>query len=432
MSNDWAFETRQIHAGQTPDSDTGARALPIYQTTSYVFSGTEQAAGRFALTDAGPIYTRLTNPTQGVVEERLASLEGGAAALLTASGQAASTYAVINLAQAGDHIVVSPSMYGGSFNLFDHTLRRYGIDATFVDDPDDPESWRAAVRPTTKAFYGESVPNPKGDVLDIEAVAAVAHEAGVPLIVDNTVATPYLLRPFEFGADIVVHSLTKFLGGHGTSIGGAIIERGDFDWSADPGKFPTLTEPDDSYHGLKFADLGPGAFVTRIRATLLRDIGAAISPFNAWAISLGIETLSLRMERHVSNAQKVAEFLAGDPRVKAVHYPGLPDSPWHERAAKYLPKGPGSVFAFELEGGYEAGLAFVDALQLHSLVANIGDVRSLVIHPASTTHSQMTPDELAAAGADPGQVRLSVGLENVDDIIADLKLGLDAAGQVTA
>lgn len=414
----WNFDTLQIHAGQTPDSDTGARALPIYQTTSFVFDSAEQAANRFALAELGPIYTRLTNPTQQAVEERIAALEGGAAALLVASGQAALTCTVLNLAQAGDHVVASPSLYGGSTNLLKHTLSRYGITTTFVTNPDDPESWREAATENTKLFFGESIPNPANNILDIEGVSAVAHELGVPLVVDNTVATPYLLRPFEFGADIVIHSATKFLGGHGTSIGGVIVEKGDFDWTS--GKFPTLSEEDSSYHGLAFAALGPGAFVTRIRATLLRDIGPAISPFNAFLIAQGIETLSLRLERHVSNAKKVAEFLEQHDQVESVTWASLPSSAYYDRAQKYTPKGAGSVLAFTIKGGKEAGAAFIDKLQLHSHVANIGDVRSLAIHPATTTHSQLSDEELAASGVNPGLIRLSVGIEDIDDIIADL------------
>lgn len=421
----WGFDTLQVHAGQEPDPGTGARALPIFQTTSYVFENAEQAAGRFALTDPGNIYTRLTNPTQAVVEARLAALEGGTSALLTASGQAATTYAILNVADSGDHVVVSRSLYGGTFNLFKVTLARLGIETTFVD-ADDPEAWRAAVRPRTKAFFGETVPNPKGDVLDIEAIAQVAHEVGVPLIVDNTVATPYLLRPFDFGADVVVHSATKFLGGHGTSVAGVVVENGRFDWTTD--RFPGFSQPDESYRGVTFGDLAGGAFTTRIRAVLLRDIGAAVSPFNAFLVAQGVETLSLRMERHVANAQRVAQFLEERPEVERVSYAGLPSSPYHARARKYLPRGAGSVLTFELVGGRDAGITFVDGLSLHSNVANIGDVRSLVIHPASTTHSQMTDEELAGSGITAGTVRLSVGIEDAADILADLEAGFAALG----
>jgi O-acetylhomoserine aminocarboxypropyltransferase/cysteine synthase len=428
--NQWGFETLQVHAGQTPDSDFGARALPIYQTTSYVFPSTESAADRFALTELGPIYTRLTNPTQAVVEERLAALEGGAAALLVASGQAAELYAVLNVAQQGDEIVSSPSLYGGTYNLFKSTLAQFGITVRFVEDPDDPESWRALVNDRTRALYGETIPNPKGDLLDLEALADIAHANGVPLIVDNTIGTPYNVRPFDHGADIVVESTTKFLGGHGTSIGGAIIEKGDFDWAN--GKFPLLTEPDASYNGLSFASIGPGAFVTRIRAVLLRDTGAAVSPFNAFLLAQGLETLSLRVERHLANAKAAAEFLDRHPSVESVRYSSLVSSPYYELARKYAPKGAGSVFTFEIVGGRPAGQAFIESLELFSHLANIGDVRSLAIHPASTTHSQMDDEELAAAGITPGTVRLSIGIETIDDIIADLDQALAAASSKAA
>ena len=428
--NQWGFETLQVHAGQTPDSDFGARALPIYQTTSYVFPSTESAADRFALTEPGPIYTRLTNPTQAVVEERLAALEGGAAALLVASGQAAELYAVLNVAQQGDEIVSSPSLYGGTYNLFKSTLAQFGITVRFVEDPDDPESWRALVNDRTRALYGETIPNPKGDLLDLEALADIAHANGVPLIVDNTIGTPYNVRPFDHGADIVVESTTKFLGGHGTSIGGAIIEKGDFDWAN--GKFPLLTEPDASYNGLSFASIGPGAFVTRIRAVLLRDTGAAVSPFNAFLLAQGLETLSLRVERHLANAKAAAEFLDRHPSVESVRYSSLVSSPYYELARKYAPKGAGSVFTFEIAGGRPAGQAFIESLELFSHLANIGDVRSLAIHPASTTHSQMDDEELAAAGITPGTVRLSIGIETIDDIIADLDQALAAASSKAA
>lgn len=428
--NQWGFETLQVHAGQTPDSDFGARALPIYQTTSYVFPSTESAADRFALTELGPIYTRLTNPTQAVVEERLAALEGGAAALLVASGQAAELYAVLNVAQQGDEIVSSPSLYGGTYNLFKSTLAQFGITVRFVEDPDDPESWRALVNDRTRALYGETIPNPKGDLLDLEVLADIAHANGVPLIVDNTIGTPYNVRPFDHGADIVVESTTKFLSGHGTSIGGAIIEKGDFDWAN--GKFPLLTEPDASYNGLSFASIGPGAFVTRIRAVLLRDTGAAVSPFNAFLLAQGLETLSLRVERHLANAKAAAEFLDRHPSVESVRYSSLVSSPYYELARKYAPKGAGSVFTFEIAGGRPAGQAFIESLELFSHLANIGDVRSLAIHPASTTHSQMDDEELAAAGITPGTVRLSIGIETIDDIIADLDQALAAASSKAA
>ena len=423
----WSFETRQIHAGQVPDPTTGARALPIYQTTSYAFRDTDHAAALFGLTELGNIYTRITNPTQAVVEERIAALEGGLAALLVASGQAAETLAVLNIASAGDHVVASPRLYGGTYNLFQHTLPKMGITTTFVEDPDDPASWRAAARPGTKLFYGESISNPAGDVLDIAAVAEAAHSVGVPLVVDNTIATPWLVRPIEHGADVVVHSATKFLGGHGTSIAGVVVDSGRFDWAAS-GRFPGLSTPDPSYHGVVFTDaVGPAAYVTKARVQLLRDLGPAASPFNAFLIAQGLETLSLRMERHVRNARAVAEFLAGHEQVVSVNYASLPSSPWHAAAQRYVPRGSGSVLAFEIAGGLEAGKRFVDALVLHSHVANIGDVRSLVVHPASTTHSQLSVEEQFTSGVTPGLVRLSVGIEDVRDILADLALGFAAA-----
>jgi O-acetylhomoserine (thiol)-lyase len=435
MSSDWGFETRQIHAGQVPDPATGARAVPIYQTTSFQFRDSAHAANLFALAEIGNIYTRIMNPTQGVLEARIASLEGAPdtavglpGALAVASGQSAEVLAILNLAAAGDHIVASPSLYGGTYNLFHYTLPKLGIEVTFVADPDDLDQWRAAARPNTKAFFGETLANPKNDVLDIEGVSGVAHDIGVPLIVDNTVPTPYLVRPFEWGADIVVHSTTKFLGGHGNSIGGAIVDAGSFDFSAND-RFPGFTEPDPSYHGLSYwPALGPGSFIIKARVQLLRDIGAATTPFNAFLTLQGIETLSLRMERHFANAQTVAEWLTGRDEIERVIFAGLPDSPWHERLARYGGgKGFGSIISFIHKGGREAGQKFVEALELHSHVANIGDVRSLVIHPASTTHSQLTEDEQRATGVEPGLVRLSVGLETVDDIIADLEAGFRAA-----
>jgi len=436
MSEDtWGFETRQIHSGQTPDAATGARAVPIYQTTSYQFNSSEHAANLFALAEIGNIYTRIMNPTQGVLEARIAALEGATStavglpgALAVASGQAAETLAVLNLAEAGSHIVASASLYGGTYNLFHYTFPKIGIEVTFVDDPDDLDAWRAAVKPNTKAFYGESIGNPKNDFLDIAGVSAVALEAGVPLIIDNTVASPWLISPFEHGADIVVHSATKFIGGHGTSIGGVIVDGGSFDFSAND-KFPGFTEPDPSYHGLQFwPALGAGSYIIKARVQLLRDIGPAISPFNAFQLLQGLETLSLRMERHNANAQAVAEYLAGHPQVEQVRYAGLPGSPWHERAKAITGgKGFGSVPAFVIAGGREAGAKFVEGLTLHSHVANIGDVRSLAIHPASTTHSQLTVEEQALSGVEPGLVRLSVGLESLDDIISDLDQGFAAA-----
>ena len=430
-----SFETRQIHSGQVPDPTTGARALPIYQTTAYQFRDTKHAADLFGLAELGNIYTRIMNPTQDAVEQRIASLEGGVAALLVASGSAATTYAVLNVAEAGDHIVSSPSLYGGTYNLFHYTLPKFGIEVTFVENPDDPASWQAAVKPNTKAFFGETIANPKNDVLDIETVANIAHKNGVPLIVDNTVATPYLIRPIDFGADVVVHSATKFLAGHGNSVVGAIVDSGKFDYAQHKDRFPGFNQPDPSYNGLVYAQaLGVGSafganlsYIFKIRLTLLRDMGAAVSPFNAWLLAQGLETLSLRMERHVSNAKALAAWLEKQPQVEKVNYASLPSSPWHKLATKYAPTGSGSVLSFEIKGGIEAGKKFVEALKLHSHVANIGDVRSLVIHPASTTHSQLSPAEQLTAGVTPGLIRLSVGIENIDDIKADITDGFAAA-----
>ncbi|WP_432521709.1 bifunctional o-acetylhomoserine/o-acetylserine sulfhydrylase [Kineococcus sp. SYSU DK006] len=423
----WSFETLQIHAGQSPDPTTGARALPIYQTTSYAFRDSDHAAALFGLAEAGNIYTRIMNPTQDVVEQRIAALEGGIGALLVASGQAAESLAILNIASAGDHVVSSPRLYGGTYNLFHHTLPKMGISVGFVADPDDPASWAAAVRPETKLFYAETISNPAGDVLDIEAVAGAAHAAGVPLVVDNTIATPYLVRPFEHGADVVVHSATKYLGGHGTSVAGVVVDSGRFDWAAS-GRFPGLTTPDPSYHGVVFTDaVGPAAYLTKLRVQLLRDLGPAVAPFNAFLIAQGLETLSLRVERHVANARRVAEWLDAREDVLSVNYAALPGSPWHAQQRKYAPRGPGAVLAFEIAGGVDAGKRFVDALVLHSHVANIGDVRSLVIHPASTTHSQLTPEQQLAAGVTPGLVRLAVGLEAIEDVLADLEAGFAAA-----
>ena len=435
MSNAWSFETKQVHAGQSPDGTTNARALPIYQTTSYTFNDTTHAANLFGLKELGNIYTRIMNPTQAVVEDRIAALEGGVAGLLVASGQAAETLAILNIAEAGDHIVSSPSLYGGTYNLFHYTLPKLGITTTFVENPDDPESWRAAVQPNTKLFFGESISNPKNDILDIEAVARVAHEVGVPLLIDNTVATPYLIRPLEWGADIVIHSATKYLGGHGTAVAGAIVDGGTFDYAQYPERYPNYNQPDPSYHGLVYArDLGVGSafganlsFILKARVQLLRDLGSAVSPFNAFLIAQGIETLSLRVERHVQNATAVATWLEARDEVESVNYAGLASSPWFELGRKYAPKGTGAVLAFEIKGGIEAGQKFVEGLELHSHVANIGDVRSLVIHPASTTHSQLSPEEQVAAGVTPGLVRLAVGIENIDDILADLDAGFRAA-----
>ena len=431
----YSFETQQIHAGQVPDPTTGARALPLYQTTAYQFRDTKHAADLFGLAELGNIYTRIMNPTQDTVEQRVAALEGGVASLLVASGSAATTYAILNIAQAGDHIVSSPSLYGGTYNLFHYTLPKFGIEVTFVDNPDDPESWRKAVKPNTKAFFGETIANPKNDLLDIETVAKIAHENEVPLIVDNTVATPYLIRPIEYGADVVVHSATKFLSGHGNTVVGAIVDAGKFDYAKFPKRFPSFNEPDPSYHGLVYAQaLGVGSpfganlsYIFKIRLTLLRDIGAAVSPFNAWLLAQGLETLSLRIERHVENAKAIATWLEKNPQVEKVNYASLPSSPWNKLANKYCPKGSGSVLSFEIKGGIEAGKKFIEALKLLSHVANIGDVRSLAIHPASTTHSQLSPDEQLTAGVTPGLVRLSIGIENIKDIQADLESAFAAA-----
>ena len=430
-----SFETRQVHAGQVPDPTTGARALPLYQTTAYQFRDTKHAADLFSLAELGNIYTRIMNPTQDAVEQRIASLEGGVAALLVSSGSAATTYAVLNVAEAGDHIVSSPSLYGGTYNLFHYTLPKFGIEVTFVENPDDPSSWQAAVKPNTKAFFGETIANPKNDVLDIETVANIAHKNGVPLIVDNTVATPFTIRPIEYGADVVVHSATKFLSGHGNSVVGAIVDSGKFDYAQHKDRFPGFNQPDPSYNGLVYAQaLGVGSafganlsYIFKIRLTLLRDMGAAVSPFNAWLLAQGLETLSLRIERHVSNAKALATWLEKQPQVEKVNYASLPSSPWNKLATKYAPTGSGSVLSFEIKGGIEAGKKFVEALKLHSHVANIGDVRSLVIHPASTTHSQLSPAEQLTAGVTPGLIRLSVGIENIEDIKADITDGFAAA-----
>ncbi|MGW6194744.1 bifunctional o-acetylhomoserine/o-acetylserine sulfhydrylase [Kribbella sp. NPDC055110] len=430
----WSFETRQIHAGQTSDLTTKARALPIYQTTSYTFDSTDHAASLFGLKEFGNIYTRIQNPTQDAVEQRVASLEGGTAALLVASGQAAETLALLNIAEAGDHIVSSPSLYGGTYNLFHYTLPKLGIEVSFVEDPNDLQSWKSAIRDNTKVFFAETIANPKSEILDIEGVAGVAHEYGVPLVVDNTVATPYLIRPIEYGADIVVHSATKYLGGHGTAIAGVIVDSGRFDYAANPERFPGFNTPDPSYHGLTYArdlgvgsDLGNLAFILKARVQWLRDLGPAVSPFNAFLIAQGLETLSLRIERHVDNALKVAQWLEARDEVDSVAYASLPSSPWHQLAEKYAPRGAGAVVAFEIKGGVDAGKRFVNALRLHSHVANIGDVRSLVIHPASTTHSQLSAEDQLASGVTPGLVRLAVGIEHLDDILADLEVGFAAA-----
>ena len=435
MTQAWSFETLQVHAGQQPDPTTGARALPLYQTTAYQFRDTEHAANLFGLAEMGNIYTRIMNPTQDAVEQRVAALESGVAALLLSSGSAATTFAILNVAEAGDHIVSSPSLYGGTYNLFHYTLPKFGVEVTFVDDASDPESWRKAVRPNTKAFFGETIANPKNEILDIQAVADVAHSVGVPLIVDNTVATPYLIKPIDFGADVVVHSATKFLSGHGNAVVGAIVDSGNFDYAKYPDRFPGFNLPDPSYHGLVFAQaLGVGsafganlAYIFKIRLQLLRDVGAAVSPFNAWLLAQGLETLSLRIERHIENTKAIAIWLENHASVEKVNYASLPSSPWHALANKYAPKGSGAVLSFELKGGIAAGKKFVESLKLFSHVANIGDVRSLVIHPATTTHSQLSAEEQLTAGVTPGLVRLSLGIENVEDLKADLEIGFAAA-----
>jgi O-acetylhomoserine (thiol)-lyase len=414
------FETLQLHVGQEKaDSATDSRAVPIYQTTSYVFHNSEHAAARFGLRDAGNIYGRLTNSTQGVFEDRVAALEGGVAGLAVASGAAAVTYSVINIAKAGDHIVSAKTIYGGSYNLFAHTLSNYGIQTTFVD-PDDPKNFEKAIRNNTKALFIETLGNPNSNIIDIEATSAIAHKHGIPLIIDNTFGTPYLIRPIEHGADIVVHSATKFIGGHGSSLGGVIVDSGKFDWVAS-GKFPQLTEPEPSYHGVRFVDAaGKAAYVTRIRAVLLRDTGATISPFNAFILLQGLETLSLRVERHVSNALKVVDYLSHHPKVTKVYHPALPDHPNHELYKRYFPNEGGSIFTFDVKGGEKEAQAFIDHLEIFSLLANVADVKSLVIHPASTTHSQLSAEELEDQGIHPSTVRLSIGTEHIDDIIDDL------------
>ena len=427
---DWGFETRQIHAGAAADTATGARATPIYQTSSYVFRDTAHAAALFGLAELGNIYTRIMNPTQAVFEERIASLEGGVAALAVASGQAAETIALLNLAENGGHIVSSASLYGGTYNLFHYTLPKLGIETTFVDDPDDLAEWAAAIRPNTKAFYAETLGNPKGDVFDFEGVSTIAHDNKIPLVVDNTLASPYLAQPLAHGADIVVHSATKFIGGHGNSIGGVIVDGGKFDYE-NSGRFPSFTEPDPSYHGLIFGQLPdflfPARFVLKARLQYLRDLGASIAPLNSFLFIQGVETLSLRMERHVANATAVANWLEARSEVTWVRYPGLESSPWHERQLRYLPKGAGSIISFGIEGGIEAGQRFIEGLELFSHLANVGDVRSLAIHPASTTHSQLTEAEQVTTGVSPELVRLSVGIESIEDILADLEAGFRAA-----
>lgn len=428
MTNEkgYRLETKAIHGGQQPDPTTLSRAVPIYQTTSYVFKDSDHAARLFGLSEPGNIYTRIMNPTTDVFEQRLAALEGGIGALAVSSGQAATTYAIINIASSGDEIISSTSLYGGTYNLFAITLPKLGIHVKFVD-PEDPENFRKAITPKTKAIYAESIGNPKGDILDIEAVAAIAHENGIPLIVDNTVPSPYLLRPIEFGADIVVHSATKFIGGHGTAIGGVIVDSGKFDWKGS-GKFPGLTEPDPSYHGLVYTDaLGPAAYITKARVQLLRDLGSSLSPFNAFLLLQGLETLHLRMERHSENALKTAKFLESHPFVEWVSYPGLESHPSYKLAQKYLPNGQGAILTFGVKGGKEAAKKVIDHVKLFSHLANIGDSKSLIIHPASTTHQQLTEEEQRSTGVTPELIRLSIGTEAIEDILEDLDQALKAS-----
>lgn len=416
------FETVQLHGGQTVDRDTKSRAVPIYQTTSYVFDDTQDAADLFGLNKLGNIYTRITNPTNGTFEERVNQLEGGVGAVSTASGMAAITYSILNVAKAGDNIVSASTLYGGTYTLFKHTLKNFGVNVKFVD-PGKLDEIASAIDEGTKAVFTETIGNPEGNIADIEAIAKIAHENGIPLIVDNTFATPYLCRPIEHGADVVVHSATKFIGGHGTSIGGVIVDGGSFDWSS--GKFPGFTEPDESYHGLRFWDaFQNAAYIFRVRTTLLRDTGACLSPFNAFLLLQGLETLSLRVERHVSNAEKLAEFLESHPKVEWVSYSGLASSKYKSLKDKYLPKGAGAVFTFGVKGGYEAGKKLIESVEIFSHLANVGDAKSLIIHPASTTHQQLSEEEQIGAGVKPETVRVSVGIENIEDIIEDIEQAL--------
>ena len=427
---DWGFETRQIHSGAVADPTTGARAVPIYQTTSYVFRDTAHAAALFGLSELGNIYTRIMNPTQAVFEDRMAALDGGVGALAVASGQAAETIALLNLAENGGHIVSSASLYGGTYNLLHYTFPKLGVEVSFVDDPDNLDAWRDAVRPNTKAFYAETIGNPKGDVLDFEAVSAIAHDNGIPVVIDNTVATPYLCQPLRHGADIVVYSATKFIGGHGTSIGGVIVDGGKFDY-AKSGRFPNFTEPDPSYHGVVFSELPeplrPAQYILKARLQYLRDVGAAIAPLNSFLFLQGLETLSVRMDRHVANALAVAKWLEARGEVEWVNYPGLASSAWHARQLRFLPRGGGAILTFGIKGGKEAGSRFIEGLELFSHLANVGDVRSLAIHPATTTHSQLTDEEQASTGVTPDLIRLCIGLETLADILADLDSGFRAA-----
>ena len=422
----YRFDTLQVHAGQTPDPATGSRAVPIYQTSSYVFNSIEHAANLFSLKETGNIYTRIMNPTNDVFEQRMAALEGGVGALALASGQAAITCAILTIAQAGDEIVAAGTLYGGTFTLFSNTLSRMGIETIFVD-PDDPENFRRAITGKTRALYFETIGNPVINIVDIEGLAKIAHENGIPLICDNTFGTPYLIRPIEFGVDIVIHSATKFIGGHGTSIGGVIVDSGKFDW-ASSGKFPGLTEPDESYHGIRYVqDVGRAAYITKARVNLLRDTGACLSPFNAFLFIQGLETLSLRVERHVANTKKIVEFLSKHEKVQWVNYPSLPNNKYHGLAEKYLPKGAGSIFTFGIKGGLEAGKNFIESLEIFSHLANVADAKSLVIHPASTTHAQLNEEEQRLAGVTPDMIRVSVGIEDPDDLVEDLNQALAKA-----
>lgn len=422
------FDTLQVHAGQKPDPATGSRAVPIYQTTSYVFRDTEHGANLFALKEPGNIYTRIMNPTNDVFEQRMAALEGGVAALAVASGSAAITYSILNIAGAGDEIVSASTLYGGTHNLFSATLPKLGIKTVFVD-PDDPENFRRAINEKTKALYIETLGNPGINIVDIETVAKIAHENNIPLIVDNTFGTPYLIRPIEFGADVVVHSATKFIGGHGTSIGGVVVDSGKFDWAAG-GKFPGLTEPDPSYHGVVYTrDVGAAAFIIKMRVQLLRDTGAAISPFNSFLLLQGLETLSLRVAKHVENTKAIVDFLKNHPKVVWVNYPGLENNRYYKLAQKYMPKGAGSIFTFGIRGGLDAAVKFIDSLEIFSMLANVADAKSLVIHPATTTHAQLSPEDQKAAGVTPDQIRLSIGIEDAGDLIYDLEQALQKASQ---
>lgn len=424
MSRNFHFETQQLHAGQTVDPATKSRAVPIYQTTSYVFDDTQHAEDLFGLKATGNIYSRIMNPTTDVFEKRMAVLEGGVGAVATASGSAAITYAILNIVRAGDEIVAASTLYGGTYNLFSATLPRLGIRTIFVN-PDDPKNFETAITDKTRALYIESLGNPGINIVDMEKVAEIAHSHGIPLIVDNTFGTPYLIRPFEYGADIVVHSATKFIGGHGTSIGGIVVDSGKFDWAAS-GKFPDLTDPDNSYHGIRYVqDVGAAAYITKLRVQLLRDTGACLSPFNAFLFLQGLETLSIRVERHVENAKKIAEFLERHEKVSRVNYPSLESSPYHTLSERYFPKGSGSIFTFEVKGGAKAARNVIDNLEVFSDLANVADAKSLAVHPASTTHQQLSPEEQKQAGVTESQIRLSIGLEHVDDLIEDLRLALE-------